>query len=930
MVNEELQTANEELISGSEELLNLNEELESSKEELQSTNEEISIINQELKSLNDELSEEKEFAEAINKAIHEPLLVMDKNLQIKTANQPFYDTFKVLPEETEGVKIYKLGNDQWNIPALRKLLEAVIYEKQSFVRYAVTHEFEGIGKRDMILNAQEISREDDSKNLILLAIEDVTDLNKNFNSLQDTKDQLYFALEAANLGIWDFNIITSKFTANERLKEWFGIKVDTDFSIREVLSDILVDQDKDRVLKIINDTLNFSNEGEYDITYTIKKTKYTKKRVVRAQGKTFFNKDNEAYRINGTISDVTKETKAAEELKNALFKFTELIQSSPYMFAVLEGPDFILSEANEAILRQLSKGKEIIGKPYLETNPELEEQGLGDLLREVYKTGKLYRGYELPVYLTHNGEKTLAYYNFVYQPQRNPQGEIIGVSIIAVEVTSQAELNNTIKANEYRYQQFIHTSPSLIAIIKGEGLIIETANKAILKIWGKNKDVIGHSLLEVMPELKSQGFTDLLLNVYKTGEPYQAFAAEADHNHNGKMVKGYYDLIYQPQRDEAGEIEGVIVIASDVTKQTKLYQKVRENESRFVQMANMIPDKIATADSDFNPTYYNQSWIDYTGMDMEQIITGGWSQMVHPDDQSTVVKQLKNSLNTGKDIELELRYKDKKGDYLWHLFRSTAVRGENGKIKSWTSASTEIHKLKEEEKRKEDFLKMVSHELKTPITSIKGYVQLLLSMMEDEENIQWEKLPLKPSLTRIDNQISRLTRLIAEMLDLSRLEESALVLKEEKFDLSVLVADTIQDISFSDGTSSIKLIDDASGIVFGDKDRIGQVIINFITNALKYSPNDKNIDVQIFSENEDNISVSVTDHGIGISKADQKNIFKRFYRVTGDNEETYSGFGIGLFLAEEIIIRHNGSVNVESKLGEGSTFTFTLPLVKTT
>jgi two-component system CheB/CheR fusion protein len=114
--------------------------------------------------------------------------------------------------------------------------------------------------------------------------------------------------------------------------------------------------------------------------------------------------------------------------------------------------------------------------------------------------------------------------------------------------------------------------------------------------------------------------------------------------------------------------------------------------------------------------------------------------------------------------------------------------------------------------------------------------------------------------------------------------------------------------------------------VNADRDRIGQVLINFITNAIKYSPDDQNIEIKVFQTNDTTVSVSVKDHGIGIEEQDQQNIFKRFYRVTGKNEETFSGFGIGLYLAKEIIERHDGQVSVKSKKGEGSTFIFTLPV----
>ncbi len=173
--NEELQSANEELQSGSEELQSLNEELETSKEELQSTNEELIVVNHEMISLNEQVAAERNYSEAIVANIREPLLVLDKNLRVKTANNSFYKLFKVQEQETRGCLIYDLGNQQWHIPELKKLLENIIPEKSIFSDFEVTHTFPNIGELILLLNAREVTSKNDSEKLILLSIVDITD-----------------------------------------------------------------------------------------------------------------------------------------------------------------------------------------------------------------------------------------------------------------------------------------------------------------------------------------------------------------------------------------------------------------------------------------------------------------------------------------------------------------------------------------------------------------------------------------------------------------------------------------------------------------------------------------------------------------------------------------------------------------------------------
>jgi len=612
------------------------------------------------------------------------------------------------------------------------------------------------------------------------------------------------------------------------------------------------------------------------------------------------------------------------EMEEDIHTYKELFYSSPSSMVILIGPNFIVKTANAPLLKILGKGNELIGKPYLEEVPELEDQGLGNLLREVYKTGIPFKANEMPIYFNINGEKKLSYFDFVYQAHRNIRGDINGIRIIANDVTATSKLHKDLIFSNHRFKELIYSSPGLIAILTGKDFIIETANNAIINIWGKGPDVIGKPIFTVLPEILEQGMDKKFEEVFNTGKPLVAQEFPIMHERNGELVEGYFDFIYQPQKDINGEIIGVAVIANEVSKTAKLNQKIRESEYKFRQLADLIPDKISSADENLVTFYYNKSWLDYSGLTLEFLLKNGWYELVHPDDIEMIDKTVENALKNQSNIELELRFKDKNGDYKWHLTRVIAVKDNKNKVQSWVSATTEIHKIKEEEKRKENFMKMVSHELKTPVTSIRGYVQLLLSMIKMDESLKNTNIPLESSLTRIDNQVNRLIRLITEMLDLSRIEDSQLVLQKSKFSINELVEHTVQDIKISNPNSEVKIEHKFKGSIYADKDRIEQVLINFITNSIKYSPNSEKIDISIFQETEGKVSVSIRDFGIGISKADIKNIFKRFYRVDGKNEETFSGFGIGLFLVNEIIERHEGTIDVKSKKGKGSEFIFTL------
>lgn len=494
------------------------------------------------------------------------------------------------------------------------------------------------------------------------------------------------------------------------------------------------------------------------------------------------------------------------------------------------------------------------------------------------------------------------------------------------DISERKKTEIELKESEHRLREMIHSSNSLIAILRGPDMIIEIANDAIKKVWGKGFDVEGTSLFDLLPEIVDQGMPEIFRNVYETGEVFVAQESPIMHTKDGKMILGYFDFMYQAQRDSNGNIEGVSIIANEVTNQALLNKKIKKNEKEFRELVNFMPHKISLADSEGNPIFYNESWLDYVGKTFIEFKEQSYTDIIHPDDRERIKREVEKSLSNGVDLDVEVRIQDKKGNYQWHISKATPVRDEDGVINSWISSSTEIQKIKEEEKRKEDFLKLVSHELKTPVTSIKGYVQLLLSMLKNNSGDSTQKLPVKPYLNRIETQVERLIRLISEMLDLSRIEQNELDLKTEKFNLNKHVEEIVEDLTYSNKNVQIEVEHIYDCEVQADKDRIGQVIINFVTNALKYSPDSNRVNIKIFDHEDGQVAVSVKDFGIGISEKEQHQIFKRFYRVAGNKDETYSGFGIGLYLSNEIIERHNGKIFVKSEVGQGSEFTFTIPL----
>ena len=232
----------------------------------------------------------------------------------------------------------------------------------------------------------------------------------------------------------------------------------------------------------------------------------------------------------------------------------------------------------------------------------------------------------------------------------------------------------------------------------------------------------------------------------------------------------------------------------------------------------------------------------------------------------------------------------------------------------------EIEFRKEAERKKDEFISIASHELKTPMTSIKGYIQLLERSLDKNDIVT-----VKKRLHKVQSQVEKLNLLIADLLDISKIEGGKLKLNKKYFSVDVLIDHIIEVMQQSSPKVKIIKKNSVDANVFGDEMRLEQVMVNFITNALKYAPDGEEIHIDTEIKG-DEIYFSVRDFGIGMSEEHQKKIFEKFYRIE-ETSERFQGLGIGLYICQEIIDRHKGKIGVHSIPDQGSEFYFQIPLL---
>jgi two-component system CheB/CheR fusion protein len=319
--------------------------------------------------------------------------------------------------------------------------------------------------------------------------------------------------------------------------------------------------------------------------------------------------------------------------------------------------------------------------------------------------------------------------------------------------------------------------------------------------------------------------------------------------------------------------------------------------------------------------YYNQRWYQYTGLTFEQSKEWGWKVVVHPDDLEETISKYEASLHSGNIFEIENRQKGADGTYRWFLNRSMPLRNENGEIVYWIGTATDIDERKRELERKDEFIGVASHELKTPLTSLKGYLQLMKLQTKDNFPPVFSTY-----LAKVNIVADKLQHLVDDLLDVSKINAGRLDYAKSSLNLKALIDSCIESSRLVYSGFSFELDNQHDYMVKANAERLEQVMANIINNAVKYSGGDKRVIVET-KKCGDRVRVSITDFGIGLDEDQKKRIFDRFYRAE-DKKYSINGLGMGLFICSQIIDTHGGIIDVESEPGKGSTFYFELPLEK--
>ncbi len=382
-------------------------------------------------------------------------------------------------------------------------------------------------------------------------------------------------------------------------------------------------------------------------------------------------------------------------------------------------------------------------------------------------------------------------------------------------------------------------------------------------------------------------------------------------------VKVFADLHRKDQRIK--QQAEALVAAERRERDLQLAAYRVASRERYRRLAEAIPAIVWTAEPLGVVTYCNRLWHEFSGLEVDEVLAEGWAEVMHPDDRKGWESAWSAAIARGQALEVECRLRRHDGQYRWHLWRVVPEHDEHGTRIGWLGTSVDCDDLKTAISSRDDFLSAASHELRTPLTSLNLQLQSVLLKVDADERMA----PLRPKLESAERQARRLTKLIDNLLDLSRIAHRRLDLELEELDLGVLVEEVVVREREDLAKAGCELHVSSESEVLGtwDRLRLDQVVTNLLTNAAKYGSG-RPVDVRVEASRE-RANIVVRDRGIGIASADQQRIFDPFERSV--THKDYRGAGLGLWITRTIVEAMGGTIGVESSPGEGSTFKVDLP-----
>lgn len=623
--------------------------------------------------------------------------------------------------------------------------------------------------------------------------------------------------------------------------------------------------------------------------------------------------------ILNDISDLVKSTQAIEESER---QFRNLVMQSPVAMGILLGKEWIVDVVNDALLKIWERShEEVHGKKLLDVFPEIQGQPFIGWMEQVFETGETFKQDEAVVYAEMPpGNLVEKYVQLSFTPLFDAHQTVTGIIITANDITAQVKARKRVEENESYFRKMADNVPAIIFLWKSDGFCTYKNRQWFEYTGAKEEDARGFSWLNYIDINSRPDVQQTLFNAIKNKTSLKVeFQLKRK---DGKYR--WFEKVVAPRFDDNGNIEGYIGTMTDIHERKLTEEQLKDAEERLRLAAEATG--MATFDMDMQTftVIHSPRLLQIYGFENEEVQNrtlprSQFFKRIHPDDIAAVEAALQVAYQTGSyNYEARLILPDQ--SIRWVKLEGKIFYSRSNKPMRMIGMVEDITRRKQLEKHKDDFLGIVSHELKTPVTTLKVYTQLLQDQFEANHNAASTTM-----LQRMDSQINKLSLLIKDLLDTARMDTGTMQVNFQLFDLNTVLNEVIAEFSLTGSTHRIIKKNDQSFPVMGDPARTSQVIFNIISNAIKYSP--KAHEVIVNTQQKDKFVIcSIQDFGMGIASDNLPNVFEKYFRINNNALGTYPGLGLGLFISAQIIRLQGGDIWAESDEGKGSTFWFSLPL----
>jgi two-component system sensor histidine kinase VicK len=534
----------------------------------------------------------------------------------------------------------------------------------------------------------------------------------------------------------------------------------------------------------------------------------------------------------------------------------------------------------------------------------------------------------VPIY--RDGGIQEVFWTYGYSPVFDEHQRVAGTLVICQETTSEVVERRAVEAARreadaarQRLANLFSSAPAFVCTLNGPKHVFELVNPLYQQLIGRDRRVLGKPLAEALPEVVGQGFIDVLDHVFESGESFKGNETRVTLDRGDGLEDRFATFVYQPRRDEHGQVQGIDVFGFDVTDAVAARVSAQRARDSSRALAESIPQQVWTAGPTGDLEFVNRRVTEYFGATEERVLGKAWLAFVHPDDVPHCTAQWSRSLSTGEDYEVEFRLRRHDGSHRWHLGRALALRAGDGKIEQWFGTNTDIdeHKRTRERLRaqaqfEQHLLGIVSHDLRTPL----NVIALGAEVLAEQENTHPSSSRI---LLRIQSATRRAVRMINDLMDFTQARlGGGLPIQPRAADLSEIVDSVHQELLITHPSRTIQVVHHGNAAGSWDPDRIAQLLVNLITNAIQYgSPTDP-IMVVVRGETEQ-VVVEVNNKGAPIPRDLLPKLFEPMQR--GRKSSTERSIGLGLYIVQEIAKQHGGLVHVDSSEEVGTTFSVRLP-----